>query len=161
MGLILRGRGCRDIPPVQQPGRAEGAKDRFIRQAPEGWLSLKYLLTITDNSLSHRNILFRMTARKHQCKFILPLEEGEQLRVNYYPSKHQSSSIPPPYPNTDHKVILQLDLKQTFHVSISLLCCVKKNKKKCSAYKTTSVYLISQDGKCYICFGEYSEIIQS
>lgn len=59
----------------------------------------------------------------------LPLEEGEQLRVNYYPSKHQSSSIPPPYPNTDHKAILQLDLKQTFHVSISLLCCVKKTKK--------------------------------
>lgn len=41
----------------------------------------------------------------------VPLEEWEQLRGNYYPSKYQSSFIPLSDPNTDHKVILLLWLE--------------------------------------------------
>lgn len=128
VGLILRGRECRDIPPVRSQGglkgprtdssgrlqRADCHRNTYLQLLITAWATEIYYLEWQQGSISANSSL--------------PLEEGEQLRVNYYPSKHQSSSIPPPHPNTDHKVILQLDLKQTFHVSISLLCCVKKKK---------------------------------
>ena len=122
--------------------RADCHRNTYLQLLITAWATEIYYLEWQQGSISANSSL--------------PLEEGEQLRVNYYPSKHQSSSIPPPYPNPDHKVILQLDLKQTFHVSISLPCVFKKKKKNCTAYKTTSFYLNSQDRKCYIYFGVWN-----
>lgn len=74
-GLSLRGRGDTgaNLDHTSQGG-FQKPRTYLSFEAPESQLSQTYLCTSADNSLSHRNILFRVTVRK-QYKFILSFKE--------------------------------------------------------------------------------------